>query len=730
MILFKKDWAKYPNAIVHVATSNHTFLKMAELFKGMGVENYYFHLALMQPELEHVDPHSKVLSEETMVKIGFECRYNPWYYFREVARVPPQAGNEPVQLRANRGNLALWWCFFAHMDIALIQPRQTGKSLSTDILMSYLLDIATTNTDISMLTKDDQLRVANVERLKEIRDLVPKYLSQKTKHDSDNKQEVTCNRLNNRYRTSVAQGSALAANNVGRGLTSPIMHIDEGPFCTHIDVTMPAMLASGSAARDEAAATGAAYGNIFTTTAGKKDTKAGKYMHAMISGGLPWSEHLYDSKDEADLYDIVDKGKTGKKVIVNATFSHRQLGKTDEWLVKVLKDVNATAEEADRDFFNIWTSGTSQSPLSIELNEAIKKSKMEPKHVEITRHNYTINWMIPRAEIESYMARNKVVIGMDTSEGIGRDFTTMVLVNAKTLEVVATGAFNETNLMLFGQFVADVMTKYDNTILIPERRSTGQTLIDTLLVVLPTRGIDPFKRIFNTVIDNRSERPEDYKEIIGTDPARRTQAWYDRWKKCFGYATAASGKYSRNALYSDVFQTAARKGGRVVRDAGLIDEITSLTVKNGRIDHSDGGHDDRVIAWLLAGWLLTMGRGLEYYGIEGALTETLDADKKVDPDEERYLLREKHRQEELREEMENILERVRGERNDFIVQRLEGRLRVLDSKLQDQFDENSSIDSLLKDAKESRSQRLRDSRRGNVKSFPRYNKPTSMRRAA
>ena len=38
-------------------------------------------------------------------------------------------------------------------------------------------------------------------------------------------------------------------------------------------------------------------------------------------------------------------------------------------------------------------------------------------------------------------------------------------------------------------------------------------------------------------------------------------------------------------------------------------------IVNGRIDHPKGGHDDMVIAWLLACWFIFNGRETGYYDI-------------------------------------------------------------------------------------------------------------------
>ncbi|MBW6072783.1 hypothetical protein KZ856_38085, partial [Pseudomonas aeruginosa] len=109
LILFRDDWEKFPTAIADTKTSNKTFLKLAALYRDeLKIANWKFILALRQPDLQGVDPYDPDLDDATKMKIALECKYNPWYYFREVARVPATSGNVPNPFRANRGNIALF----------------------------------------------------------------------------------------------------------------------------------------------------------------------------------------------------------------------------------------------------------------------------------------------------------------------------------------------------------------------------------------------------------------------------------------------------------------------------------------------------------------------------------------------------------------------------------------------------------------------------------------------
>lgn len=707
MILFADDWKHYPSATIHTQTRNTSFLRMAQMYKNMGIKNHAFHLTLLQPHLADVDPHDPNLSTDLMIDIGMECKWNPWYFFREIFRVPPQASMHPLQFRANRGNMALYWLFFNHIDVALIQPRQTGKSLSTDGLMANLIYVSTQNTRINLLTKDDELRKANIDRLKDIRKYLPPYLVNLQKDDSDNKEELTCKAKNNKYKTAVGQKSLSAAGNLGRGLTSPILHIDEPPFIDFMDQVFPTIMNAGNAARDEAAAFGACYGTILTTTAGKKDTRSGRYMYDMIHSGMVWTEKIFDCKDRNEALQMIKRNCLGKKLIVNATFSHRQLGYTDEWAAQKIAESNSDPDTANRDMFNVWTAGGLKSALSIEINELIRSSEREPEFTEITDDLYIIRWYIKESELNDFMNSTVFVCGLDSSEAIGRDSITLIIQDVRDLSVVGAVTLNETNLIRVGLFVAKLMIRFQKIILIPERRSSGQTIIDTLLLELPKQGIDPFKRIYNLIVDEHLERPDDWK-TIQYDMGRRPQSFLDTAKKYFGFATSGSGKHSRNVLYSEILTLGAKSAGKVIYDKPLISEILTLEVKNGRVDHGEDGHDDHIIAWMLGVWFLTRGKNLRYYGIENPLSHVraFSKNKSVEQEEEEEYEREV--QLNIRQEIEQLFDDLKNTRDDAICMQIENRIRVLDRRLKEQFTEGASIDALIRDAEATRVKQVRE----------------------
>ncbi len=703
-ILFQEDWSKFSTAIIDYDTKNTSFLRNVALYHDMGIKNCAFSLALLQPQLKGIDPHDPDLDAVTLATIGIECAYNPWYYFREVHRIPAVSANVASPLSANRGNIALWWLYFNHIDVALIQPRQTGKSVSTDSLMTWLLQIGATNTQLTMITKDDQLRKANVARLKKMVHLLPALLKQRHPDDTNNQSEVTNYSRQNKYLTAVAQASEPAANNVGRGLTSPTLHVDEGPFISWIETTLPAALASGTAAREEARRFGKPYGNIFTTTAGKIDSRDGRYMYNMIFNGTPWNDRFFDCKNRMELLQMIKdnaKGSKENKIIVNCTFSHKQLGYTDDWLAEKMRENNAYGEVADRDFLNRWTSGSMRSPLSVQMNETIKKSEMEPVWTEITKEGFIVRWYDTEVNVRRRMDVGNFILGLDTSEAVGRDAIAGVITDLSDMSVIGTISTNESSLIKFARFVCDLMIKYKRILIIPERKSTGIVIIDALLLHLPLHGEDPFKRIYNTLVDEHTVREDEY-HLLSMDVTRRNQQFYDSRKRYFGFMTTAS---SRNTLYSSVLQQAAKTSGHVVRDKDLSGEIRTLVEKNGRIDHGASGHDDMVVAWLLTHWFANNAKNLKHYGIDSTRINSTKSYDGTNLSTQQIMKIEEQRA--LSDTITGLVKELENCNDDRDAMLLERRLRVLNARLDTSDDEIFGIDALIRKAVDVRKEKAR-----------------------
>jgi len=81
-------------------------------------------------------------------------------------------------------------------------------------------------------------------------------------------------------------------------------------------------------------------------------------VYQQLCDSATWSEQFLDAANEEELHTLIRNSSPSGQLKVNCTFNHRQLGYTDQWLKETLELTGSKGEDADRDYFNIWTAGS------------------------------------------------------------------------------------------------------------------------------------------------------------------------------------------------------------------------------------------------------------------------------------------------------------------------------------------------------------------------------------
>lgn len=682
MILFRNDWEKYPYAIPDYETRNQSFLRLAGLLKHMGIENNTFLLALHDTTLKGIDPHDESLTQETIHKMAIECYVNPWYFFREVLRLPPPAGAEPIMYRANRANISTIWLFFNHITTLLLQPRQTGKSAVVQGLFTWLLQVATINNTIAILTKDDEVRKDGVKKTKGIMSYLPRYLDLRTKKDSNNVEDITIFNLGNKLQTLVPQNSREGASNVGRGMTITTINIDEFAFVKNIDKIFGSLMPTLTAAREVAKDIGSPYGTILTTTPGYLSSDCGKFAYAFYNNCYRWNEILFDSYDYNQLADSIRKNSPSDKLYVLLEYNHRQLGYTDEWLKEQIENSILSPQQVEAEFLLIWGDATETSPLSKETINTLKQNIRYDFSSTISEYGYVTRWYITNDELEDIMKTRHIIIGLDTSDAVGSDEIGLVMRDSYNAEVIAVGNYNKTNLIVFSQWICDLLLEFENSILVIERKSSGVVIIDNLILLLLAKGQDPFKRIFNWVVNDYNINSK-YKEILDMPFYRRDKNVYEVYRNKFGFATTASGRQGRDKIYGAVFNASTRYTAHSVKDKQLTSQLLALEVRNGRIDHRNGNRDDMVFSWLLAFWFLSYAENKKYYGINPLLVMVNVNDAIIDEQGGIEEIEKRNKHEETLMEITKLIDEFYSTKNEVAKYMLINKMKKMYEELND-----------------------------------------------
>ncbi len=325
----------------------------------------------------------------------------------------------------------------------------------------------------------------------------------------------------------------------------------------------------------------------------------------MAKRSMVFTEELYDLKDRTELLEILDANTSIRMVYLE--FSHTQLGKDDEWFAWVTR--GKTKKSVDKDYRNVWVRGSSTQVLADNIVEILKSCRKEPVHTELYR-SLVLRWYITLEEKQAgSFKQRQLVLGTDTSDNAGLDYTTLVLIDAATLEVVMTCRCNQTNLAYVAECITHLLLEHENILFIPERNKNGAVFIDIILgSTEENSAFDPFKRIYNTIVQDLDDdsNAKKFAERNFKDSATR---------KCFGFTTT-SAQASRPLLYGAVLTSMMEYGASRIYDKTLSTELMGLSVKNGRVDHSGEGNDDMVIALLLTGYIVFYGKNLDRYGMD------------------------------------------------------------------------------------------------------------------
>ena len=203
--------------------------------KDKGIKHNEFMLLLLDPDLARINPRDPRLPPAMTAKVLRECIYNPWYFLREICRIPSDGIAEGVPFKLHRGNMAMLFCLMLNLNTSCILPRQTGKTMGAIAWYLWLFNFGTNNAEMSFLNKKFEDSKLNLSRLKSLRDLLPSYLKMDqvfgmdgTKLKGRNSVEMLQHPLNgNKIRTVPSARDVTSAASLMRGRTTSIIYIDE-----------------------------------------------------------------------------------------------------------------------------------------------------------------------------------------------------------------------------------------------------------------------------------------------------------------------------------------------------------------------------------------------------------------------------------------------------------------------------------------------------------------------
>lgn len=573
--------------ILHYNTKNTSFLKLHYILKEMGIRNNTFFLELYDEDLLHINP----LDEENMtfgqkLKVHREIARNPYYFAREIVRIPTGGANIPFEI--NRGNLALMWAIDNDINNITILPRQTYKTTTT--VAMYLRGIywAWENTESLWFNMNDDKNGDNMERFKNMRSSLPEYLQLMSRKDVDNARSIKYLMNGGMYNAISCKApghSEESSNKVGRGRSAPVQWWDEAVVIKYLPIQYSAAIFAYATVAKIAERNNSARGITMTSTTGNLNVPDQKWFFNFINKSTDFTEDMYDltgyktdegitkfdNKKISQFIDTNSPGNSGSKFL-RIEYMYYDLGKDDNYIDEQRSLCNGDDDVFNREVLNQWLDVSKEHPLGAESIKILNAQIRRPAEVVVVESIYFLKFYKRVSEIDT---RLPYIVGMDFGANIGKDYSTMVITDPTNFEVIATMRVNHQTIPKYAKAVAYIMLQIlPSAVIVGESNAMGIAILQIIAQYIGAH------RIYTDLEENSKTKASSKNKLGVTMTAKL-----------------------RSLFYGELIRVCVREYYDRIYDKHIITEMNTLTfTKTGRIDHEDGCHDDTLMAYLYTIW--------------------------------------------------------------------------------------------------------------------------------
>ncbi len=320
---------------------------------------------------------------------------------------------------------------------------------------------------------------------------------------------------------------------------------------------------------------------ILITTPNNRDSGPGGCCWEMIQSAAHWNTDCFDfTKEELD--EFIQSNSQNNFIFVQ--YSYKELGRDDEWLNQQIRSMNNDLATVKRELLLEWPRSHEGAVFAEEdLN------KMLPFLKDPVTYIYGLNKRFPIAFYEVPDFNLNYILSCDISGGLSQDNSTIDIIHPEDFRIVGTFRNNKIDTDTFKELLKELMTFYfSHSVLVIERNYCGLAILQSLM---KDPMIEP--RMFRENKEALAEK----KLSNGTVVKQKTK------KVSYGVDTTAKSRAQMHDLLRQIVETEYDK----IVSKDLFDEIANLEIRNGRIDHRVGGHDDSLMAYLIFRWAVVYG---------------------------------------------------------------------------------------------------------------------------
>lgn len=612
-------------------TKNKSFLNLYNTLYKLGIKNNKFFLQIYDRDLIGIDVYKGIIPEDIQIKVLLEIIINPWYFLREICRIPvdglpiePGGGSEFI---ADRNNIASWYCYLNGIDHYDSKSRQLGKTQNAIAQFNYAFHYGAMSSTTLFFNKDFGLAKQNLYRLKCQRDMLPKWLQMRIAYRDDgsvDKGQDSITQMKNPITGNVIKVMAKATSRdnaikMGRGETAALYYNDEFDFTPYNTEIKDAAVFAYSTASQNAKKHRSLYNRIFTSTPGYLSTKEGKAADKFIKRMLPWNDHFYDEKIQRLKNTLASKAYNG---VMYVEHTWRQLGKSIEWYENQCSLVDYDPDKILREIDLQRIQGNEASPFKKSALTFITRNMKSP----ITEINLSNN-IQPIKIYEKINRKIHYVLSIDPAEGLGQNNNGFTLINPHTEMVAAEYKSPYISPSDFFRMLCKFMDDYCPKSMLVIENNRGRELINRFL---------ESKYRYRLWYD-KSKLTD--KKVLNTDKyGAEKKAAYDR--RSLGFNTSVSTK---PLLYSIIERFMEEDLSKVFTEY-IVRDVTAIQRKpNGKIvlgganddDEEGDNHGDVLMAYLIGLFVLYNADNLREFGVEPGARSPEDENRELTDSEKK-----------------------------------------------------------------------------------------------
>lgn len=592
-------------------THNKSFIRTYKDLQKKGIKNNRFFLRLYDRGLQGVDPYAAVIPVDLQLRIILECFINPWYWLREICRIPedgtPIIPGGGVQYQLDVNNLACWYLFLNGIDHYQSKPRQCGKTQNALAEQNYAFHFGALSTTFLFFNKDQNLAKTNLYRFKTQRDLLPSWMQMKSVLTEDHKTDKGIDNITslmnpvtkNIIRVMPKAINDENANIIGRGYTAAFHHFDEVDFIPHQITIMHASSFAYSTASEKSWNNGGLACRIFTSTPGDANSATGKAANQWVNNMFKWDDSCFDRPINELIKEINTPGKTA---VVFVEHSWKQLKKSVKWYEKQCRLVNYVEDKILNEIELKRIAGNSLSPFKRSDLLYISRHLKEP--IDKIR---VLNGFHPWLIYEELNPEYPYIMAVDPAEGLDGDNSAVTLINPFTLHPSAEFQCPFINPPVFAQMMIDFADEYCPKCMFVVESNKGRDIINHLMASHYSEQVwYDADKINSKIVDVHDEYGAERQAALN--------------RRALGFVTSPSSRPHLFGILENIMYEDKEK----LCTAYLSNDVAGLIRKpSGRIEAGDGFHDDNIMSYLIGLRVYYAADNLEEFGIIRGMTEPI-----------------------------------------------------------------------------------------------------------